>query len=79
VVAPRWLNAEAPTNSKPPGVVEQALFGQRREERVCDGIVEARADRSHRLRDASVVAGLTEGQTDELTGFNRSLQHRLVD
>ena len=47
-------------------VVQQCLLGQGREERLRDGVVEARADGAHRLRDPGVVAGLPERQTDEL-------------
>jgi hypothetical protein len=47
--------------------VLQPLLGERREKRLGDGVVEARADRAHRLRDAGVVGGLAEGQADVLT------------
>jgi hypothetical protein len=57
--------------------VEQQFLGQRREERLGDGVVEARADGAHRLRDAVVVAGLAEGPGDVLPGLNRSSQQRV--
>ena len=56
----------------------EQLLGQRGEERLGDGVVEARADGAHRLGDAGVVAGLAEQQPDELPGLNRSSQQCLL-
>jgi hypothetical protein len=52
------------------GVVQQHLLGQRREERLGDGVIEARADRTHTLLRRPVESGLAAavGVSDELAG-----------
>jgi hypothetical protein len=45
------------------------LFLQRREEALCDGVVEAVTARAHRLGDAGGAGLLTEGQRDELAAL----------
>src|SRR6266540_1981715 len=58
-----------------PGAAVDQLLLQRREEALGDGVVEAVAFASHRLRDAGGAGLLAEGEADELPEFNRSSQH----
>ena len=56
------------------GVVQQLLLGQRREERLGDGVVVGVAAGAHRDRDPGLPRGASEREADVLPGLNRSSQ-----